>query len=87
MDSKKERIAFIDVLKGVAIICVVLGHIVDGYYKSNLYSNQNHIFWMIFVIIYAFHMGLFFILSGYLYGIVYAKLTISQKQNKIKNQI
>lgn len=87
MVSKKERIAFIDVLKGVAIICVVLGHIVDGYYKSNLYSNQNHIFWMIFVIIYAFHMGLFFILSGYLYGIVYAKLTISQKQNKIKNQI
>lgn len=39
MAEKKERIAFIDVLKGFAIMCVVLGHIVDGYYKSNLYPE------------------------------------------------
>lgn len=85
MAEKKERIAFIDVLKGFAIICVVLGHIVDGYYKSNLYPEQNNFFWMLFVIIYSFHMSLFFMLSGYLYGMVYIKGSI--QHFKISRQI
>lgn len=85
MAEKKERVVFIDVLKGFAIICVVLGHIVDGYYKSNLYPEQNNFFWMLFVIIYSFHMSLFFMLSGYLYGMVYIKESI--QHFKISRQI
>lgn len=85
MIEKKERIAFIDALKGFAIICVVLGHIVDGYYKSNLYPEQNSFFWTLFVIIYSFHMSLFFIVSGYLYGTAYIKESI--EHIKISKQI
>lgn len=73
MVKEKKRIEFIDALKGFAIICVVLGHIMDGYYKSNLYPDSNDLFWLIFVIIYSFHMGLFFVVSGYLYGVTYCK--------------
>lgn len=85
MTAKKERIAFIDVLKGCAIISVVLGHIVDGYYKSNLYVEYNEFFWAIFVMIYSFHMALFFVVSGYLYGMVYIKTKVDK--DKIFRQV
>lgn len=48
----KNRIQWIDIWKGIGIIIVVTGHIVQAPLK-------NYIFW--------FHMPLFFFLSGYLY--------------------
>ena len=50
--QEAKRYAWIDCMKGIGILLVVLGHI----YKDN-YMGQ----W-----IYSFHMPLFFILSGYL---------------------
>ena len=85
MASVKKRIAFIDVLKGCAIISVVLGHIADGYYRSNLYTEYNTFFWGMLVAIYSFHMALFFIVSGYLYGMVYLKEIIDR--DKLFRQI
>lgn len=49
----KERIHYIDVAKGIAIILVILGHM-----SSNIVP-KNFIWWL-----YTFHMPLFFMLSG-----------------------
>ena len=51
----KERIHWIDIAKGIAIICVFLGHTIttEGVLSS---------------FIYLFHMPLFFMLSGYCFS-------------------
>lgn len=53
-----RRLRYIDIAKGMAILCMVLGH---------TYSMQEKPF--IFIWIYSFHMPLFFITSGILYRI------------------
>ncbi len=53
-----KRLRYIDIAKGMAILCMVLGH---------TYSMQEKPF--IFIWIYSFHMPLFFITSGILYRI------------------
>jgi fucose 4-O-acetylase-like acetyltransferase len=64
MSERDGRILWVDVCKGLGIICVVLGHSIDGTALQRF--------------IYTFHMPLFFFLSGFLhrpqpdYGI-YAK--------------
>ena len=65
----KKRDPVIDSLKGFAILCVVLGHVISTYQMEKymeipiLYGINN--------IIYAFHMPLFFLMSGFLYHAVY----------------
>ena len=66
MESDKKRIEYIDIAKGIGIILMVLGHI-------PAFSN-NYKF--AYKFIYAFHMPLFFIISGYLFAYKY-------KQNQI----
>ena len=39
METKKRNYA-IDCLKGFAIILVVLGHVMDGYLKTDIFLNQ-----------------------------------------------
>ncbi|MBX6362204.1 MAG: acyltransferase family protein [Acidobacterium ailaaui] len=64
MSERDGRILWVDICKGLGIICVVLGHAMDGTALQRF--------------IYTFHMPLFFFLSGFLhraqpsYG-VYAK--------------
>lgn len=54
------RESFVDILKGIAIILVVIGHF---YPKDAQYG-----FWsFIHALIYSFHMPLFMMVSGYLY--------------------
>ena len=55
----KERIAYIDRLKGFAILLVVIGHVVQFLYCPNNFDTN-----IVFRFIYSFHMPLFFILSG-----------------------
>lgn len=55
MGEITKRLNWIDVLKGIGIILVVLGHNLD---KSML----------LFKIIYSFHMPLFFLISGFLFN-------------------
>ena len=54
----KERLLYIDNLKGFAILLVVLGHCIQ--FREPDYDSN----WL-FRIIYSFHMPLFFIISGY----------------------
>lgn len=52
----KKRIAWIDIARGIAIIAVIAGHSLGNYWPDYL---GNFLF--------AFHMPIFFVLSGYLY--------------------
>ena len=54
-----QRIEYIDTLKGIAIILVVMGHVVQFIWGDRYGSDQ-----IIFILIYSFHMPLFFFLSG-----------------------
>lgn len=54
-----------DFIKGVLIILVVLGHVIQG-----LYGIDNPDVWenLLFTIIYTFHMPLFIFISGYFFN-------------------
>ena len=56
VNNKKERIEWIDFCRGIAIICVVLGHSITKMGDSRIERIIN-------LCIYSFHMPLFFILS------------------------
>ena len=51
--SRAERLSWLDVLKGIGIILVAIGHI---------YSNRTIFNWL-----YSFHMPLFFLAAGWVY--------------------
>lgn len=55
-----QRLAWIDVAKGVGILLVVMGHIADFALSP---ADRN----FVWVVVFVFHMPLFFILSGYLF--------------------
>jgi fucose 4-O-acetylase-like acetyltransferase len=54
----KQRIAYIDFLKGFTILLVILGHCIE--FNDTDYWNN-----IVFRYIYSFHMPLFMFLSGY----------------------
>ena len=51
---EKERIKWVDIAKGIGIVCVVMGHI----FSAQMPAHK---------IIFLFHMPLFFFVSGFLY--------------------
>ena len=63
----KERNLYIDVLKAVTILLVVIGHCIqygagrDFLIYGGFFYNEAYIF------IYSFHMPLFMLISGYLF--------------------
>ena len=57
MDTKRNIV--VDVLRGIAVLAVLLGHAIQRGFVIN-YENK-----IIFKIIYSFHMPLFMLLSGY----------------------
>ena len=59
----KTRIAWLDVAKALGIFLVFYGHLLEVMYR---YGGRPFLFPQI-KFIYAFHMPLFFVLSGYLY--------------------
>jgi fucose 4-O-acetylase-like acetyltransferase len=68
--TNKYRDQYIDALKGIAILLVVVGHAI----QENISDFDNNI---IFRIIYSFHMPLFMFISGYvIYGHVGSPLPI-----------
>ena len=73
MMMPSKRIEYIDAIKGFAAICVIIGHVCDGYLQSGLFGNVGFLF-VLFKLIYSFHMALFFILSGFLMEHTYRKI-------------
>ena len=55
-----KRLEYIDQIRGLAIMLVVIGHIIQF---NNIQGGMNNI---VFNIIYSFHMPLFFCISGYI---------------------
>ena len=55
----KQRLYYLDALKGILIILVILGHSIQ--YKIMDYQHD-----VLFRVIYSFHMPLFFLISGFL---------------------
>ena len=60
MKVESQRIGYLDSLKGIAIILVIIGHIIQYCIFPNNYDD-NHIFRYI----YSFHMAFFMALSGF----------------------
>lgn len=82
-----KRITWIDSLKGFAILCVVLGHIADGYLSAGLFPEYRGILRAIYNGTYLFHMPLFFALSGMVFQIAYVeKETGKLKKNRLRTQ-
>lgn len=90
MDISGKRIKWVDSLKGFAIICVVLGHVVKGYLDRNMFPNNRIAMHNICNVVYSFHMPLFFMLSGFLFARAYCTGSSPKcllKKNSYKNQI
>lgn len=66
--ESKQRNEFIDFIKAIAIISVMVGHSIQ--YGSGAYYRGNGSFFYnrLFIFIYSFHMPLFMIVSGYLFA-------------------
>ncbi|MCW6127843.1 acyltransferase family protein [Lactiplantibacillus plantarum] len=62
-----KRISWVDFGKGITILFVVLGHVIDGVFNTPGYSNYNGITKTSIAIIFTFIMPVFFALSGYVY--------------------
>ena len=61
--TNSERLAYIDIAKGIGIILVVIGHCVPD--ASSLTGISNPYFKLLHQIIYSFHMPLFFFIAGF----------------------
>lgn len=62
----KKRIVWVDNVKIIAIILVVLGHLMQSFVKSGIIALSSSYDCFI-ELIYCFHVPLFFICSGFLY--------------------
>ncbi|MDD7636305.1 MAG: acyltransferase family protein [Clostridiales bacterium] len=70
--SRAERIEWLDEIKGILIVLVVLGHTLAGQRAQNM-----DMFGILHYLIYSVHMPMFMLISGYL----------SKKQISIKKAI
>lgn len=71
---KKQREIWVDDVKVIACVLVVLGHFFQSMTKANI-LQANDLYQWFNQTVYLFHVPLFFICSGYLY----------QKLNKVEN--
>ena len=78
-----SRIKYIDSIKGFAAICVVVGHVVNGYWGGGADSG---VYYALLNALYAFHMPLFFTVSGFLFAQAYLPDNRVKKE-KIKAQL
>lgn len=72
-----QRIEYLDAIRGLAILLVVVGHAIAWNYSdwhevclfSQTQSKEYMVGGVVWQLIYSFHMALFFMVSGYLSGI------------------
>lgn len=67
-DSSAHRIEWIDMIKGIAILLVVMGHVIaQGFDQWHLILERPALSYL-WTMIYSFHMPLFIFVSGFLSG-------------------
>ena len=64
----RERNSYLDIVKGFAIICVVFGHCIQSGSGDNFVNQALYFDDLAFKVIYSFHMPLFMLISGFLFG-------------------
>lgn len=64
----KERNLYIDVLKAINIILVILGHCIQYGTGGNYGEYYSFFYHPVFIFIYSFHMPMFILISGYLFA-------------------
>lgn len=80
----KKRSAYIDILKGLTMVLVVLGHCIQYGYKPEYLTSRIFFDNPIYKAIYSFHMPLFALISGYLFYFSVNKRSFVQAiQNRI----
>lgn len=65
------REAWLDGLKGFAILLVILGHVLSGYLDAGTFVGGYARFFGLRSWIYSFHMPLFFLISGFTFTLAY----------------
>ena len=59
-----QRYKYIDIMKGIAVLLVVLGHVLRAFY-----TNRSLVlpldYRLLYITIYSFHMPVFFVISGF----------------------
>jgi fucose 4-O-acetylase-like acetyltransferase len=65
----RQRLEYIDALKGFAILLVVMGHVIPWSFESlDAVTSMSPTPILLWKIIYSFHMPLFMFISGFLFG-------------------
>lgn len=82
----KERILWIDRVKGLAMICVVLCHVVNGFNSAQIYPASGKMMYSIQNTLNLFQMALFCIASGYVFSMVYLDDNMIPAKERIKKQ-
>lgn len=80
MDNK--RCEWLDALKGMLILCVILGHATDR--TLNSFENDIIIKYLNYFI-YGFHMAVFFSVSGYIYNLTKPNFKSKKDWHTYKN--
>lgn len=78
----KQRLYYIDAIKGFMMILVVIGHILDGYLNAGMFLESSHQMWIAYNFIYSFHMPCFFIVSGFLFEMTFGNKDLENESNK-----
>lgn len=82
------RIEWIDSVKGVAMISVVLCHVVNGFRKAGLFTNSGGgVLYAIENITDIYQMPLFCLISGFLFSFSYVSRAGELKREKVDRQI
>lgn len=79
-----KRIEWLDTAKGIAMIMVVMGHVVQSYhnvqqYETSLLFNFTHRF------VYSFHMALFMVISGILLHVSMKKVSLTKATGGVRH--
>lgn len=64
--KSNDQLVFINVLKSISCICVLIGHVVKGIIKAGM--DVSPILYHLSIYVYLFHVPCFFFASGYLYA-------------------
>ncbi|MFR8086404.1 MAG: acyltransferase family protein, partial [Leuconostoc gelidum] len=63
----KKRIMWLDFAKGITVFLVVIVHVVEGIYKTEMYHQYDTFSEITMGLLFTIVMPIFFALSGYVY--------------------